>query len=291
MVSTVAGGSRITDGAVKNENEALIMPLNNSFSEGAKAFDGFPVLLYDGPFSDQVLNKKSALVSAGSVISKEDASHIVQRTLDVSKNRLSFETEDKSKIPCFTFRSGRYTVSVTRQGGYIKNMLYSGMVTGVNISEEEAIRKAKAFLKSLGYTDMKESYYSNYDNICTINFAYAKDGVYCYSDLIKAGVSLDTGKVLTLDAATYLTNHTERNTFRGKISRAQAEKKLSPYVKVKSVKRCVIPKENGSEKQCYEFLVTGKDTGEDALIYINSDTGEEEDIMLLLYTDNGTMVK
>lgn len=291
MVRTVTNGARITDGAVKNDGTAVVMPLNNAFSEGAKAFESFPTLLYDGPFSEQVLRKKSKLVSAAPVTTRQEAGIAAQRALNVSKNRIRYETDEKSKLPCFTFRSGRYTVSVTRQGGYIKSILYSGLVTGAELTEEEAIRKAKAYLSGIGYTDMRESYYATDSNICTVNFAYAKDDVYCYSDLIKVGVSLENGKVLTLDAATYLTNHTERKPFQAKITAKEAEERLSPYLTVNGVKKCVIPKDNGTEKQCYEFAVTSKDTGEDALIYVNAATGEEEDIMLLLYTDNGTLVK
>jgi hypothetical protein len=70
-----------------------------------------------------------------------------------------------------------------------------------------------------------------------------------------------------------------------------AQSKISSYLTVESYKRCIIPKENGTEVDCYEFKCKSSDTGEDALVYINSSTGEEEDIMLLLYSDNGTLVK
>ena len=62
-------------------------------------------------------------------------------------------------------------------------------------------------------------------------------------------------------------------------------------MKINSVKQCVIPKKSGIEVDCYEYRCTGRDTGEDALIYINCDTGNEEDIMLLLNSENGTLVK
>ena len=54
---------------------------------------------------------------------------------------------------------------------------------------------------------------------------------------------------------------------------------------------CVIPKESGKEVQCYEFTCKSNDTGEDILVYINCDTGDEEDIMILLKSANGTLVK
>jgi germination protein YpeB len=138
---------------------------------------------------------------------------------------------------------------------------------------------------------MKQSYYNVSDNICTINCAYAKDDVYYYSDLIKVGVSLSDGKIVSLDTTTYLTNHIEREAFSAKIKITDAQKLISPYLNVKSTKKCVIPKESGKEVQCFEFTCESTDTGEQALVYINAQTGDEEDIMLLLSTDNGTLVK
>ena len=138
---------------------------------------------------------------------------------------------------------------------------------------------------------MKQSYYSVNENVCTVNFAYAKSGVYCYSDLIKVSVSMDNGDIIALDASTYLTNHRDRTAFKAKIGSAAAQKKLSPYLTVNGIKKAVIPKENGTEEQGWEFFCTSLDTGEDTLIYINNRTGREEDILLLLYSDSGTLVK
>ena len=291
MVSLSQSGAKITDGAVKRTTDISTSALDVNFSDGAKTFESFPTLLYDGPFSDQVLNKKSELVSHSDVKTKDECRKIVADMLEVRKARVVFASDDKSKLPCYTFRCGRYTVSVTKQGGYIKSILYSGAVTSNAITESNAQNIAKRFLESIGFENMEASYYSVESNVCTVNFAYVHNGMYCYSDLIKCGIALDSGKVVSLDSATYLTNHTQRNNFSSDISAKAAQKNLSPYLTVNSVKKCVIPKENGKEVQCWEFLCTGKDTGEDALIYVNSKSGEEEDIMLLLYTDGGTLVK
>lgn len=291
MVSIVSSGAKITDGKVKNTSEISITPLSNTFSEGAKAFESFPTLLYDGPFSDQILNKKSKLVANAEIKTKEECKTIAAKALGVNENRVTFDSDEKSKLACYTFKSGRYTISVTKQGGFIKSILYSGVVSNSNIKAKDAIAYAQKYLNKLGYKNMKQSYYTVADNICTINFAYTKGNVYYYSDLIKVSVSMENGKIVALEAQTYLTNHTNRNSFTHSITIEEAQKKLSPYLNVNSKKPCVIPKENGSEVNCYEFSCTSKETGEDALIYINSSSGNEEDIMLLLYTDNGTLVK
>lgn len=291
MLNIAENGMKITDGAVKNTAKISATPLSNSFSESAKTFEKFPTLLYDGPFSDQVLNKESEMLKSADARSREDCKKIAARALETNENRVSYESDSKGRLPAYTFKRGRYTISVTKQGGYIKSILYSAKVNENNISEKNACELADKFLKRIGYYDMKQSYYSVNENVCTVNFAYAKGDYYCYADLIKVSVSMENGEIIALDAATYLTNHTERKAFSPKVSSEKAQKKLSPYLTVKGVKKCVIPKENGTEEQCWEFFCTSRDTGEDALIYINAQTGIEEDILLLLYSDSGTLVK
>lgn len=291
MVSVVEGGARIVEGEVTSEADINISALSNSFSESANEFKDFPTLLYDGPFSDQILNKQSELVKNGSVKSKNECRDIAAKALGTTRMKMNFEADEQSKMPCYTFTCGRYTISVTKQGGYIKSILYSGIINDSSISEQNAINLGAKFLDSIGYKNMKESYYTISNNICTINYAYTENDVYYYSDLIKCSISMSDGKIVSLDAQTYLTNHIERENFTATKTAEEYQKNISKYLTVNSKKKCVIPKENGSEIQCYEYSCTSKDTGEDALVYLNSKTGQEEDIMLLLKTDNGTLVK
>lgn len=291
MVNTVNSGAMITDSQVTSGGEINVSALSNGFSQGAKTFEDFPTLIYDGPFSDQILNKSSKLVSSADVYTKEQCKAIAAKALGVSTNNITFETDDKSRLPCYTFKCGRYTVSITKQGGYVKEILYSGLINSSDITSENACNLAISTLEKLGYRDMEVCYYAQQNNVCTVNCAYAKDGVRNYADLIKVGISLADGETVSLDAKTYLVNHTDRNLGAPLLTSEQAQEKLSKYLTVTNTRLCTIPKESGAERQCYEFTCTSNDTGENALVYINCDTGVEEDILIMLNLDNGTMVK
>ena len=76
-----------------------------------------------------------------------------------------------------------------------------------------------------------------------------------------------------------------------KISEKDLQKKISSHVEVISSRHCVIPKKNGKEVPCVEYHCRNKSTGDEVLIYINTNTGEEENILMLLYSDNGTLTK
>ena len=43
----------------------------------------------------------------------------------------------------------------------------------------QAVKRAAAFLKSRGYKNIKDSYFSTADGICTVNFAYYEDVLLC----------------------------------------------------------------------------------------------------------------
>lgn len=291
MVSSVSNGAKIIDYEVKAVKKTNTNALTNNFSQSAKTFEDFPTLIYDGPFSDQVINKNSKLVSGKRVYSKEECRKIAAKALNLSIKNIITETDDQSKIPCYTFKSGRYTILITKQGGFVKEMLYSAPIVNSKISQKNACNLAKVYLKNIGYNNMEVCYFATQDNICTVNFAYKKGKITYYSDLIKVGVSMENGKIISLDAKTYLTNHQKRKLNSIKLSLDNAKNRVSNYLTIKNSKLCVIPKESGKEVLCYEFTCNSKDTGEDALIYINCENGKEEDILLLLKADNGTMVK
>lgn len=131
MISIVQAGGEITSGEIKNTSLSTVSAMSDSFSSSAKIFENFPTLLYDGPFSDQVLNKKSQMIQKAKVMTKDECKEIAANAIGVSVGKMSFDSDDKGRIPCYTFNCGRYTVSVTKQGGYIKSILYSRYDSGI----------------------------------------------------------------------------------------------------------------------------------------------------------------
>lgn len=290
MASIANSGADIDTQDIKSE-DVQISALSGSFTSSAEAFKDYPTLLYDGPFADAVLNKQSSLLEKADEIDREAARDIGAKAIGCNISELSFDGEEDGKIPCYVFSFSQKSVGITKKGGYVAYILYGGKITASSIDEDNAVKLAKSYLESIGYKNMTDTYYATSNNICVINFAYKTKGAIYYSDLIKVGVSTDSGKIVSLEAKGYLTNHTQRNGFDCKLSKAKAQACLSKYLSCESSKKCVIPKENGTEAECYEFKCKSSDTGEDVLIYINADTGAEEDIMLLLYSDNGTLTK
>lgn len=85
-------------------------------------------------------------------------------------------------------------------------------------------------------------------------------------------------------------NHCERELQEPAISKLSAQKKLSPLLEPVNSRLAVIPTDYASEKLCWEFHCKN-DKNEELLVYIDTVTGEENDILILLYSDNGILTK
>ncbi len=291
MVDICNSGGKILSSGVKNTDNFTLNPVSDSFSNAGQAFKDYPTLLYDGPFADAVLNREAQMIKNSEEITKEDARDIAANALGRRADELTFSGDDDGRIPCYVFTCSQQNIGVTKKGGYIAFILYSGRIAQTSVTEENAVNIAKKYLESIGYYDMSETYYMQDKNILTVNFAYQKDGITYYSDLIKVGVSMKDGSVVSLEAKGYLTNHTERNGFTEDSDAETLSGGLSPYLDVLNTKKCVIPLENGSECDCFEYHCKSRDTNEEVLIYVNAHTGQEENILLLLYSDGGTLTK
>ena len=177
-----------------------------------------------------------------------------------------------------------------KKGGHVLSFNCDRQVSDKKISENDAIDKGKEFLKNNNIGSMKETYYLTNENILTINYAYYQDETIIYPDLIKVKVALDNGEVLGIEATNYLNNHIEKRDLGNyKISSDEAKKMVSPKVQIASIDKAVIPTEYNTEINCYE--IKGKIEDNDFLLFINGETGEEEDILMVVNTPNGTLTE
>ena len=95
---------------------------------------------------------------------------------------------------------------------------------------------------------------------------------------------------MLFEGSGYISNHKEGKFETPLFSAAEAEMKLNPKLTVTSKSLALIPTNSTNEMRCYEFACkTDKD--EEILIYINTETLAEEDILILQKSDGGILVK
>lgn len=287
---TYIGQEEKIEGNLENVNaKAAENVLDRSFTEMSESFENYPSLVYDGPFADQVQQKKPRMLENAEGFSRAQAQKNAAGFLNQPEKSIFYNTVREGNMPVYLFKNEDLYITVTVKGGYVEEMYRERQVAKPQVDYKTAVEKAQVFLKQHGYDGMKESYYVTSGGICTINFAYQKDKTVCYSDLVKVGVALDTGEVLTFNASGYLMNHYERELPEPKLSQEQAQKSVSPLLTVESAQKALVPTGGTKEALCYEFTCKGQ-KDDRVLVYINAQTGLEEQILILLQSDGGTLV-
>ena len=262
----------------------------NGFSDFEESFDSYPSLIYDGPFSDNIMEKEPKMTSGAAAVTKKQALERCCIALNSSANDFTEVSETGGKMPGWRFSNADRTVSceVTKNGGYLAYFLKSREVGDEKLSRERALKYADDFLDYLGITSMKKTYHDIQGGVMTVNYAYNDLGTCVYTDLVKVSVAMDSGEIVGCDTRGFLVNHTKRGQPKKLFSRLRAEKSVSPHLNVVSSQLAVIPTDSLGEKLCYEFRCTSG-SGRDVLVYINAETGKEEQILLLVQTPTGTL--
>lgn len=267
-----------------------------SFSNIEENFHEYAGLIYDGAFSEHLTNPERKGLT-GNDISEDDAKRIVEEFIgkenieEINSNGIS----ENGNIPSYNFSikvkggddNNSIAMAISKKGGHIVYMNYNRDIGDEIISMEEANKIGLKFLKEKGYNNMKETYYMKQNGILTINYAYNQDDVIVYPDLIKLKVALDSGEVLGLEATGYLNSHEKREIKKVKVSKETAKKNLNDKLEILSEGLAIIPTEYKTEVLCWEFK--GRIKGNDFLIYINAETGKEEDILVIIDTPDGTL--
>ncbi len=283
-LSNVASQTRT---AGENEKAPTVTEGFEDFEEG---FDSYPTLIYDGPFSDHILEKNPKMTSGAEEVTQEKALERCTLALGINSTEFTQVNEEAGKMPSWVFSDdkGSVTCGVTKNGGYISYFLKSRQVTDSSISQEDGLNAADKFLQELGINSMTKTYYENYNGILTVNYAYDDNGICCYTDLVKVSVAMDNGEILGYDARGFLVNHEERTYKEDRVSVLDAQKKVSPMLEVLSRRLAVIPSDATEELLCYEFKCQAED-GSHVLVYVNAYTGKEEQILMLFESENGTL--
>ena len=261
-----------------------LYPITNPATE-------YPVLLYDGPFSDSRSDGEFKTLDTLPEIAEADARQALAAFMGSGVTALEYTGESAIPVACYeyalTVNGYRLSAGVTRAGGCVLYLLSEGDVPEANLNRQQAMDAARAFLMARGYGEMELSYSSQFDGILTVNFAAVQNGVVLYPDLVKVQVSMADGTVIGLEAAGYLMNHVPRIIEVPKLSAQDALDRIGGALNPLQARLCVIP-ENTSEYLCYEVTATsGQDT---FLVYIDAMTGIERRIMQVISDENGALV-
>ena len=237
----------------------------------------YPELIYDGPFSDGILDRKVKGVS-GNAISFENAKEIFAKTFnDYSFSSISDAGETHSSIECYNVQGQTdgdiLFAQISKIGGHLVMFSYAGSCQSTVVGEQTAIDNALEFIEKLQIKNMQEVWINLANNVYTINFVGSQNGTIIYPDMIKVRVCAETGKVIGFEATEYYTNHTSRSISSPAISKETAKQKLVDNFVVKGIRKALVPIGTESEKLCYEFF--GEVDNQTYYVYIDAESGRQ----------------
>lgn len=280
--------------------KAQVNVVDQKFSNIQKSMVQTPTLIYDGPFSENVLNI-TPKVTAEPVVTLDAAK---QKVTDIiGKNMIketgSYSSKGDGNISVYPFyvilknrdRNSPVNIDISKNGGHLVYMLDSRGVHKPVIDVKKAINIGLNYLNNKGYKNMIPSFSQKSDNTLIVNYVLTQTigtaTAVLYPDQIKVKIALDNGDVIGFDAQKYLTAHAMRKLSSPKLSVSQARSKASPKIKVTNSRLVLIPLLSTREVLCYEFV--GRKDDSTFAVYINANTGKEENILQIIDTPDGQL--
>ena len=156
------------------------------------------------------------------------------------------------------------------------------------ISTTECEKIGLKFLSEQNLDNMKVVWKEDNGEMVTINYAYTQGGVIIYPDLIKLNICKKSGIVFGLEASNYYLNHTKREIASTTLSAEQALNKVNESLEIEQVRLALIPK--GNDKEVLTYEISGENNDGYYFVYINATNGKEEQIFMVVDTEQGELL-
>lgn len=249
-----------------------------------------PKEINDGPFAENIDKVTAKNLEGLEEISAARAEELAKKYFEdynVKSVKCTGEVLAE-QLACYNVslstKDGEMSAQISKLGGKVVEFNSYKDCSDKNFSVERCIDIAEDFLDELGYDDMEAVWTSENGTTCNLNFAYEKDGVIFYSDMIKVKVCEERGIVTGMEGLGYVLNHVKREAPSARIANSEAREKLHDGFEVEGSRLAVIPFE-GKEVLCYEFY--GNFEGNNYYVYIDAKTGEEVQVFTVIGTAQG----
>lgn len=251
----------------------------------------YPEMIYDGPFSDALENRKPIAFSGEEITAQTGVDFISDMLDGYDVNDIEYLGEGSGDIPTYNYAltvdGADAFIQLSKQGGRLVAFNMAGEDGAEQVIRQEAGQTCQqnslAFARKLGFEDMQVVWSSSMHGECYINLAPVQNGVILYSDLVKVKVRERDSRIIGLDATHYAFNHRERKLSDPLITAEQAAAALS-IPAVSEGRLALIPLRGTREVLTYEFECQQDGT---YFVYIDALNGDEVNILYVV--DDGGM--
>ena len=245
----------------------------------------YPTMIYDGPFSDSVVNQKIKGLT-GSEVTEEEAGEMLGKVFkDLTSYSYNGRTEGKFQTYNFdviTSDNQELYAQVTIQGGHLLTVSGQNVSDVKNIDMATGEKIAKEFAKSNDIENPEIVWSEELNNQAYFNIAPKENGIILYPDLVKVKVDLEYGNVIGYDAISYYTNHTDRTLG----SASDVSVSIPSGFKIVTKRLVLAPLDYNREVLCYEYQCEKE--GITYYFYFNAKTGAEENILKVVETTDSS---
>lgn len=253
----------------------------------------YPAMIYDGPFSDSMVNKKIKNLDFSKVTSDVAKDEVLNVFKNVDENSITYLGETNGHFKTYDYKlvttsDHSMYVQVTQNGAKILTLSVGDFDDTQNYSLESAIDSAIKFTNLTGIKDAICVWSDIVGGDAYINLAPVESGIILYPDLVKVKVDLNSGNVVGFEASSYYTNHTKRSLKTPTLSIQNSKDEVPSSLYVKETRLCLAPLEYNREILCYENICTHE--GATYYVYVNATDGEIENILKVVDTDNGNLL-
>ena len=261
--------------------------IGNTNNEGTE----FPTMIYDGPFSDTVLNRKVKGLNFEEV-SEEKTRELATNLYEGSK--ISYAGETNGKFSTYDYNISYNGVNsyaqITKNGGKLLTLSsYSNGDDAVSFTKEQAIEIAEEFAREQGIQNVETVWSDMIDSDFYVNLAPTVNKIIYYPDLVKVKVDLSSGKVIGWEATPYYANHTERSLPKVVVSADKAKNRIDEAYTIEQVRLALSPIENTNQEILTHEIRCSRDQ-DTYYFYIDVQTGETVNVLRVIETDNGSLL-
>lgn len=268
-------------------------PGGTAFQDVEADFPELPSLVYDGPFSEHLSGEVPKSLEGLGQVSEQEARQKAADFLHLDPRQLTPQGQSQGVLPTYGFlvaaEGGQGYIEVTCQGGQVLEYFLDRAPGQPTMDASLGVELAQNYLANWGFAQMAPSYHIQREGLLTVHLAAVMDGVFCYPDLVKVTIGLDTGKLLGYEAHGYLTRHYDRALPAPTVTEAQARTAVPQSLAILAVQPALIPTAGGTrEVLTWEYKCQSADDRH-VLVYVNAQTGQQQNILLLLEDETGTL--
>ena len=262
--------------------------LSLTFVELEDATIEYPSLIYDGPFSDSLVDRDPEGL-AGKQMTETEAQSRVDETFGAGV--WQYGGQANGRIPSYFFtdiQNGENVLQVSQKGCMVMQMNTVYSVGEIRLGEEQCAAMGEEYLSALGYENMRSVWVSMYNGVAYVNYCYVSDqGVVYYPDMIKLKIAADDGRVVGMECLNYIYNHRDRTLDIPETDRQMTLDETLDVTLEGAPRYALIPL-NTREVLCLEVCMRIDD--EMYFVYYDAD-GNEVNVLKVVDTERGKLLQ